>query len=172
MEDWTLSLPSDGPAITIPTDLSDHDTSSNREMCSIREQASVDRLSADAYRSDIVEKLMTRSAVSRSTVLVAGFVALVYASLAAVAANCALSHLDLSSGHAHQWSHEAVPHNALCTWARQATSDAGLVTESRALAPSPVVRLVISPLNPVIPSHSSSLLRSRAPLSVSFVLIG
>jgi hypothetical protein len=141
-------------------------------MCSNREQLSVDRVSADAYRSDIVEKVMTRSAVSRSTVLVAGFVALVYASLAVMAASCALSHVDLSSGHTHHGSHEAAPHNALCAWACQATSDAGLVTEPPTLVTGPVVRLVVSSLNPVIPSHSSSLLRSRAPPSVPFVLIG
>jgi hypothetical protein len=115
---------------------------------------------------------MTRSAVSRSTVLVAGFVALVYASLAVMAASCALSHVDLSSGHTHHGSHEAAPHNALCAWACQATSDAGLVTEPPTLVTGPVVRLVVSSLNPVIPSHSSSLLRSRAPPSVPFVLIG
>ncbi|MCX5727579.1 MAG: hypothetical protein NTZ28_01830 [Nitrospirae bacterium] len=115
---------------------------------------------------------MTRSAVSRSTVLVAGFVALVYASLAVMAASCAVSHVDPSNGHAHHGSKESAPHNALCAWACQATSDAGLATEPPALATGPVVRLVVSSLNPVIPSHSSSLLRSRAPPSVPFVLIG
>ncbi len=115
---------------------------------------------------------MVRSARSRNTVLVAGLVALVYASLAVMAASCALSHVELSNGHAHHGSHEATPHNALCAWACQATSDAGLAPEPPASSTNPVVRLVISPLNPAIPSHSSSLLRSRAPLSVSFVLIG
>ena len=115
---------------------------------------------------------MTRSAVSRRTVLVAGFVALVYASLAVMAASCAMSHVDTASGHAHHGSHEAAPHNALCAWACQATSDAGLVTESPALSSGPVVRLVVSSPNQVIPSLSSALLRSRAPPSVSFVLIG
>jgi hypothetical protein len=139
---------------------------------SIREQGSVDRLSADAYRTDIVEKLMMRSAVSRSTVLVAGFVALVYASLAVMAASCAMSHVDPSSGHAHHGSQESAPHNALCAWACQATSDAGLVPESPALSTGPVVRLVVSSPNQEIPSLSSTLLRSRAPPSVFFVLIG
>ena len=115
---------------------------------------------------------MTRSAVSRSTVLVAGFVALVYTSLAAMAASCALSHVDPSNGHAHHSSHEASPHNALCTWACQATSDAGMVTETPALSIGPVVQLAVSSPNLAIPSLSSSLLHSRAPPSVHFVLIG
>lgn len=115
---------------------------------------------------------MTRSAASRSTVLVAGFVALVYASLAVVAASCALSHVDPSNGHAHHGSHEAAPYNALCAWACQTTSDAGLATETPALSMSPVLRLVVSYLNPVIPSRSSSLLPSRAPPSVRFILVG
>ena len=44
--------------------------------------------------SDIVERVMMRSAISRNTVLVAGLVALVYASLAVMAASCALRHVD------------------------------------------------------------------------------
>ena len=115
---------------------------------------------------------MTRSGVSRSTVLVAGFVALVYASLAVMAASCALSHVDPSSGHAHHGSKEAAPHNALCAWACQATSDSGLVTESPALSMGPVVRLVVSFPNQEVLSLSSSLLRSRAPPSMPFALIG
>jgi hypothetical protein len=115
---------------------------------------------------------MTRSAVSRSPVLVAGFVALVYASLAAMAAGCALSHVDPSSGHAHHESHGAAPHNALCAWACQATSDAGLATKPPALSAGPVVRLVVSSPNQVIPSLSSSPFRSRAPPSAPFVFIG
>ena len=115
---------------------------------------------------------MTRSAVSRSTVLVAGFVALVYASLAVMAAGCAVSHIDPSSGHAHHSSHEAAPQNALCAWVCQATSEAELVTEPSALSMSPVVQLVISSPNQETPSLSSSLLRSRAPPSGPFVFIG
>jgi hypothetical protein len=115
---------------------------------------------------------MTCSGVSRSTVLVAGFVALAYASLAAMAASCALSHVDPSSGHAHHGSQEAAPHNALCAWACQATSDAGLVTESPALSTGLVVRQVVSSPHQAIPSLASSLLRSRAPPSVPFVRIG
>ena len=115
---------------------------------------------------------MTHSAVSRSTIFIAGFVALVYASLAAMVASCALSHVDPSSGHAHHGSQESAPHNALCAWACQATTDAGLVPESPVWSPGPVVRLVVSSPNQVIPSLSSSLLRSRAPPSVPFILIG
>jgi hypothetical protein len=122
--------------------------------------------------SDIVEKVMIRSAISRNTVLVAGLVALVYASLAVMAASCALRHVDPSNGHAHHGSEEAGPHNALCAWACQATSDAGLAPEPSALSIGPVVRLVIS--SPYQPSSSSfsSLLRSRAPPSGPFVFIG
>lgn len=115
---------------------------------------------------------MTRSAVSRSSVLVAGFVALVYTSLAVAAASCAVIHVDTSSGHAHHGSKEPAPHNALCAWACQATSDAGLATKPPALATGLVVRLVVSSPNQETPSLSSSLLRSRAPPSVRFVLIG
>ena len=141
-------------------------------FCSIREQVSLDRLSADAYRRNIVERLMTRSGISRSTVLVAGFVALVYASLAAMAASCALSHVDSSSVHAHHGPQESALHNALCVWACQAASDAGLVPEPPALSTGPVVRLVVSSPNQEVPSLSASLLRSRAPPAVPFVLIG
>jgi hypothetical protein len=115
---------------------------------------------------------MMRSARSRNTVLVAGIFALVYASLAVMAASCAFNHVDTSNGHAHPGSHEAAPHNALCAWACQATSDAGLVTEPSALSMSPVVQLVVSSPNQETPSLSSSLLRSRAPPSALFVLIG
>ena len=115
---------------------------------------------------------MIRSARSRNTVLVAGLVALVYASLAVMAASCALRHVDPSNGHAHHGSDEAAPHNALCAWTCQATSDAGLVTEPSALSMSPVVQLVVSSPHQETPSLSSSLLRSRAPPSAPFVLIG
>ena len=115
---------------------------------------------------------MTRFGVSRSSVLVAGFVALIYASLAAMAATCSFSHVEVSSGHAHHGSQDAAPHNALCAWACQATSDAGLVTEPPALSAGSVARLVVSSPNHVIPVHSSSLLHSRAPPAISFILIG
>ena len=115
---------------------------------------------------------MIRSARSRNTILVAGFVALLYASFAVMAASCVVRHVEPSHGHAHHGSTESAPHNALCAWACQATSDAGLATKPPALATGPVVRLVVSPFNQAIPSHASSLLRSRAPPSVPFVLIG
>ncbi len=115
---------------------------------------------------------MTRSAVSRGTVLVAGFVALVYASLAVMAASCAMSHVDPSNGHTHHGSDQTAPHNALCAWACQATSDAGLIPESPALSLSPVVQPVVLSSHQEVPSLSSSLLRSRAPPSAPFVHIG
>jgi hypothetical protein len=117
---------------------------------------------------------MMRSVRSRhiNTMLVAGLVALVYASLAVMAASCAFSHVDASSGHAHHSSDEAAPHNALCAWACQATSDAGLVTEPSALSISPVAQLVVSSPNQETPSLPSSLLRPRAPPSEPFVFIG
>jgi hypothetical protein len=115
---------------------------------------------------------MMRSGVSRSTVLVAGLVALIYGSLAAIAATCAFSHLESSDRHAHHDSHEATPHNALCAWACQATSDAGLAPEPPAVSMSPVVQPAVLSLNHAIPSHSSSPLRSRAPPSAPFAHIG
>jgi hypothetical protein len=122
--------------------------------------------------SGIVEKLMTRSGVSRSTVLVAGFVALVYLSLAAVAASCAFSHVEPSNGHAHHGTQESAPHNALCAWACQATTDAGLIPQSPTISTGLAVRLVVSPPNQDVSSLSSSLFHSRAPPLASFVLIG
>jgi hypothetical protein len=163
---------SDGFATTIFTGLSTTAASFHCEICSIREQLSVDRCSIDAYKSDIMEKVMTRSGLSRSAVLVAGFVALIYTSLAAVAASCALSHVDPSNGHAHHGTQESASHNALCAWACQATSDAGLIPESPSMSTGLVVRLAVSSLSQVAPSHSSFLLRSRAPPSVPFFLIG
>ena len=141
-------------------------------FCSIREQASVDRSSTDAYRYTVMERRMTRLHRSRNTVLIAGFVALVYASLAAMAASCAMYHVDPVSSHVHHGSHEAAPHNALCAWACQATSDAELTTEPSPLSMGPVVQLVVSSPHQETSSLSSSLLRSRAPPSIRSVLIG
>jgi len=115
---------------------------------------------------------MKRRAVSRSTVIAAGFVALIYASLAAMAASCAFSHVDPSNGHAHHGTQESAPHNALCAWACQAISDAGLIPESLAISTGLVIRLALELPHQEAPSLASSLLRSRAPPSVPFVLIG
>jgi hypothetical protein len=115
---------------------------------------------------------MIRSALSRNTVLVAGLVALVYASLAVMAAGCALRHVDPSNRHTHHGSQETGPHNALCAWACQATSDTGQVTESPSLFRGPVAQLVVSSPNQETPSFSSSLLRSRAPPSMLFISFG
>jgi hypothetical protein len=115
---------------------------------------------------------MARSSGSRNTMLVAGLVALVYASLAVMAASCAFSHVDASNGHTHHGAQAAGPHNALCAWACQATSDAGLGPESPALATGPVAQLLVSSFHPLISSSCSSLLHSRAPPSAHVVLIG
>jgi hypothetical protein len=106
---------------------------------------------------------MMRSAISRNTVLVAGLVALVYASLAVMAASCALRHGDPSNGHTHHGSDEAAPHNALCAWACQVTSDAGLVPEPPTLAMSLIVRFATVPPHQEIPPSSFFSLRPRAP---------
>ena len=113
-----------------------------------------------------------RSDVSRSAILVAGFVVLVHTSLAVMAASCALRHVDPSNGHTHHSSHEAAPHNAPCAWACQAMSDAGLVTEPPTLSTSQLVRLVTSLPHQEIPPLSFFPLHSRAHPSVSFVCIG
>ncbi|THI88238.1 MAG: hypothetical protein CAF41_005940 [Nitrospira sp. CG24A] len=115
---------------------------------------------------------MTRSHVSRSAILVAGFVALVYASLVAMAASCALSHVDPSNGHAHHGSQESAPHNGLCAWACQATTDAGVTPESASFATELVVRLVVSSPHRAIPSSPSFVLHPRAPPSMPLILIG
>jgi hypothetical protein len=115
---------------------------------------------------------MTRSRVSRSSVLIVGLVVLVYASLATTAASCGFSHVEVSRGHAHHGSEEATPHNAFCAWACQAMSDSGLAIEPPALATGPVVRLIEVSSDHLIPPLSLSLLHSRAPPSGSFVLIG
>ena len=115
---------------------------------------------------------MTRSSVSRSTVLVAGFIALAYVSLTALAASCALSHIDSSSSHAHHGSQESGPHTVLCAWACQATSDAGLIAALPPLSTGPVVRLMLTSPNQNILVRTSSLLHSRAPPAVSCILVG
>ena len=113
-----------------------------------------------------------RSDVSRSAILVAGFVVLVHTSLAVMAASCALRHVDPSNGHTHHSSHEAASHNAPCAWACQAMSDAGLVTEPPTLSTSQLVRLVTSLPTQEIPPLSFFSLHSRAHPSVPFVCIG
>ncbi|MGH7181329.1 MAG: hypothetical protein ACREJN_05060 [Nitrospiraceae bacterium] len=116
---------------------------------------------------------MMRRAVSRSPVIAAGFVALVYSALATMAVSCAMHLVDPASSHAHHGSHEAPPYNdnALCTWACQTTSDTGLVTDLPALSAGAVARLVASSPNQVLPSPSSTQLRSRAPPLCAFVPI-
>lgn len=98
-------------------------------------------------------------------------VALSYVSLVVLAAACAFGHADMAGSHAHHGSHESGPHNALCAWACQATSDA-VVAMGPSLAPSGlVVRQVVVPSDPSA-SSSLSVLRSRAPPSGRLILIG
>jgi len=80
--------------------------------------------------------------------------------------------VDPAGGHAHHGSQEAAPHNALCSWACQATSDAGPAMELPALSTDLVVRLVASSPNPAILSRASPQLHSRAPPSIPFVYFG
>ncbi len=115
---------------------------------------------------------MTRSSVSRNTALVAGLVALVYVSLAAMAASCAFSHVDSSNSHAHHGAQEPGPHSGLCAWACQATSDAGLMTAPTSPSIGPVVRRVLASPHQNILAHASSPLHSRAPPAVSCILVG
>jgi hypothetical protein len=94
----------------------------------------------------------------------------VYSLLAFTASGCFFLHG--TEHHAESHHSEPADHSSLCAWACQATSDAWPATESPALSTGPVVRLVVSSLNQVIPSLSSSLLHSRAPPPVLFILIG
>lgn len=115
---------------------------------------------------------MMRSHGSRKPVLVAALVALVYASLAVMASACAFGHIDASNGHQHHSSQEPVTHNALCAWACQSTSDAGLALDSPMSSTGPVVRQIVSFPTQGSPSLFASLIRSRAPPSAPFILIG
>lgn len=140
--------------------------------CSTGEQASVDRLSVLMYGDDTVVRLMTRSGVSRHSVLVAGLVALVYPSLAVMASACAFGHVGASSGHEHHGSQGPATHNALCAWACQATTDAGLAVDSPISSTGPMIRQILSPPSQHTSSLFSSLFHSRAPPSASFILPG
>ncbi len=111
-----------------------------------------------------------RAPVRQILGLVAGATAGVYLALVCLAAGCLFTHATSPGGQAHHSQDSG--HSPLCAWACQATSDAGLVTEPPALSTGSVVRLVVSSPNQDISSFSSSLLRSRAPPSVPFFLIG
>lgn len=111
-----------------------------------------------------------RAPVKQILGLVAGVTAGVYLALVCLAAGCLFTHAASPGGQIHHSQDSG--HSPLCAWACQAASDAGLVTESPALSMSPVVQAVFSSPNQVIPSFSFSLLRSRAPPAVPFVLIG
>lgn len=111
-----------------------------------------------------------RAPVRQILGLVAGVTAGVYLALVCLAACCLFTHAASPGGQDHHSRNSG--HSPLCAWACQATSDAGLVTELAALSTGLVVRLVVSSPNQEVHSLSSSLLHSRAPPSVSFVLIG
>ncbi|NOT95162.1 MAG: hypothetical protein HOP00_02470 [Nitrospira sp.] len=115
---------------------------------------------------------ITAPPFNRQMVLPAVLVALSYAALVVLAAVCAFGHGDPSSSHAHHGSPEASPHNALCAWTCQATSDAVVAMASPMATSGPVVRLVMLPPHQPASSSSSSVLHSRAPPSMPFARIG
>lgn len=115
---------------------------------------------------------ITAPSFNRQMVLPAVLVALSYVALVVLAAACAFGHGDLSGSHAHHGSPEASPHNALCAWACQATSDAVVAVASPMAASGPVVRLVVLPPHQPASSSFSSVLHSRAPPSIPFARIG
>ena len=117
-------------------------------------------------------RLMTRSGLSRKSVLVAGLVALIYTTLVVIVSACPFGHVDAPGGHAHHRSHESSPHNALCAWACQATSDAVVAMETPMASSGPVVRQVVLLPSRLILSSFSPWLHSRAPPSIPFVYIG
>jgi hypothetical protein len=112
------------------------------------------------------------SGFSCRTMYVAGLVALVYTALAVLAAGCLLSHAAHAGVHENHESQEAVPHNALCAWACQGTSEVGLVAEPPALSTGQAVRLPAVFPHRTFLSASSFPLHSRAPPSVPFAFIG
>lgn len=111
-----------------------------------------------------------RAPVRQILGLVASVTAGVYLALACLAAGCLFTHTASPGGKAHHSQDSG--HSPLCAWACQTASDTGLVVESPALSTGPVVRLAVSSSNQEVPSLSSALLRSRAPPSVPFILIG
>ncbi|NOS77521.1 MAG: hypothetical protein HOP35_06210 [Nitrospira sp.] len=114
---------------------------------------------------------MIRPGLSQQRVYLAGFVALVYVSLVVLTSTCAFGHADMSGSHAHHGSSESAPHNALCAWACQATSDAVVSIAFPMASSGLVVQLVVASSDPPA-SSSLSVLHSRAPPSGHMVLIG
>jgi hypothetical protein len=107
---------------------------------------------------------MTHSRFNQPMVLSAVAVALTYAALVVLAAACAFGHADMFGRHAHHGSSEAAPHNALCAWACQATSEAVVSLPSpmtsSGLVGQPVAALSDPPATSFLPG-----LHSRAPPS-------
>jgi hypothetical protein len=98
--------------------------------------------------------------------------ALSYTALVVLAAVCVFGHAGLSGGHGHHGSSEAAPHNALCAWACQATSDAVVSLASPMASTGLVAQHIVLPPHQPASSPSSSMLHSRAPPSISFACIG
>lgn len=113
---------------------------------------------------------MIRAPVRQILGPVAGATAGVYLALVCLAVGCLFMHAASRGEPAHH--SEDSGHSPLCAWSCQATSDAGLAPESPALSTGLIVQLVVSSLNQEVPSLASFLLRSRAPPSVPFVLVG
>lgn len=108
----------------------------------------------------------------QSMVLSAALVALSYVALVVLAAACAFGHADTIGDHAHHGSSEAAPHNALCAWACQATSDAVVSLASSMASTELIAQHIALPPHQLAPSPSSARLHSRAPPSISFACIG
>jgi len=114
---------------------------------------------------------MTRSALSQKSIAVVGVV-VVYSTLAVMSASCGFDHAVVSGGHEHHGSQGPPAHDPLCAWACQVTFNADVAMESPASSIEPVVQLVVQ----VPPQFASagffSLLHSRAPPSLPFILLG
>ncbi|THJ20319.1 MAG: hypothetical protein CAF44_011820 [Nitrospira sp. CG24D] len=116
--------------------------------------------------------MMYHPRFTRQTIaLPAVLVALSYAALIVLAAVCLFGHASLSGGHGHHGSSEAAPHNALCAWACQATSDA-VVSIAFPMASSGFVVLLVVASSDSPASSSLSVLHSRGPPSDHILSIG
>jgi hypothetical protein len=99
-------------------------------------------------------------------------VVLVYSALAIMSAFCVFDHAVGSGRHEHHGSQGSPAHNPLCAWACQVTSNAAVATESPASSIGPVVQLVVQVPTQFASAGFFSLLHSRAPPSLPFILLG
>jgi hypothetical protein len=97
---------------------------------------------------------------------------LAYSALAIMSSACVFDHAVVSGGHEHHGSQGSPVHNPLCAWACQVTSNAAVAMESPASSIEPVVLLVVQVPTQLASAGFSSLLRSRAPPSLPFILLG